>query len=208
MSTHRQAEPNPDPRPNPRLIHLLPDYSPASASKGGTSSPTALDLGSGNGDDALWLATEGWRVTAVDKSDTTVKRLADKAEAAGLDKQVSTASMDLAETFPTGRYDLVNVHYLHTTGDLDRHSVLRKAARALKPGGTLLIVDHGSIAPWSWNQDPLQHFPHPADLAADLHLDPAPVAGGARRAVGTHRHRPGRHPGESHGPCTRDQEER
>jgi hypothetical protein len=50
--------------------------------------------------------------------------------------------------------------------------VLRNAAQALRLGGLLLIVDHGSTAPWSWNQDPDAHFPTPAEIAAGLDLDP------------------------------------
>jgi SAM-dependent methyltransferase len=50
--------------------------------------------------------------------------------------------------------------------------VLRSAARALRPGGLLLVVDHGSTAPWSWNQDPGTRYPTPTEVAAGLDLDP------------------------------------
>ena len=50
--------------------------------------------------------------------------------------------------------------------------MLRSAARALRPGGLLLVVDHGSTAPWSWNQDPDTHYPTPGEIAAGLDLDP------------------------------------
>jgi hypothetical protein len=49
----------------------------------------------------------------------------------------------------------------------------RSCRTALRPGGLPLVVDHGSIAPWSWNQDPDTHFPTPQEIAADLALDPA-----------------------------------
>ena len=55
---------------------------------------------------------------------------------------------------------------------MPRSQVLRTAARALHPGGLLLIVDHGSTSPWSWNQDPDTHFPAPTEIAAELDLDP------------------------------------
>ncbi|MET0135610.1 MAG: SAM-dependent methyltransferase, partial [Kibdelosporangium sp.] len=62
--------------------------------------------------------------------------------------------------------------YFHTPFALSRSRVLRTAAGALRAGGVLLIVDHGSTAPWSWNQDPDAHHPTPAEVAAELDLDP------------------------------------
>ncbi|MGV9599151.1 hypothetical protein ACWDR1_21020 [Streptosporangium sandarakinum] len=61
---------------------------------------------------------------------------------------------DLCASFPRGGFDLICAHYLHTLFDLDRATVLRSAAHALRSGGRLLVVDHGSAAPWSWNQGP------------------------------------------------------
>ncbi|WP_246366511.1 hypothetical protein [Nonomuraea rhodomycinica] len=51
--------------------------------------------------------------------------------------------------------------------------MLRSAAHALHLGGRLLVVDHGSAAPWSWNQDPGVRYPGPLEVAAGLDLDPA-----------------------------------
>ncbi|MFJ4855988.1 hypothetical protein [Streptomyces sp. NPDC088730] len=50
--------------------------------------------------------------------------------------------------------------------------MLRTAARALSPGGLLLVVDHGSTAPWWWNQDHDASHPTPHEIAADLGLEP------------------------------------
>lgn len=149
-------------RANPVLVEIAAGLAPG----------TALDLGCGAGGDTLWLAGAGWRVTAVDLSGTATARLAEAARELGLGDLVRAERHDLAATFPEGRFDLVTALYFHSPFDLPRARVLRTAARALTPGGRLLVVDHGSTAPWSWNQDPDIHHPTPHEIAADLALDP------------------------------------
>ncbi|MGB8939126.1 MAG: class I SAM-dependent methyltransferase [Streptomyces sp.] len=133
----------------------------------------ALDLGCGAGGDTIWLAEGGWQVTAVDISTTAVERVRERARELGIGDRVVAEQYDLADSFPAGRFDLVSAQYFHTPLQLSRGRVLRTAARALRPGGLLLIVDHGSTAPWSWNQDPGIHYPTPTEIAAELDLDPA-----------------------------------
>ncbi|MFD7686938.1 class I SAM-dependent methyltransferase [Streptomyces sp. NPDC059781] len=152
-----------DPRPNARLTETVAELPPGDV----------LDLGCGAGGDALWLARRGWRVTAVDVSSVAVERLTSLAVSHGLDDRVATRRHDLRESFPDGTFELVCAHYLQTPLDLDRAAVLRKAAYALRPGGLLLVVDHGSTAPWSWNQDPDVRYPDPREVAAGIALDPA-----------------------------------
>lgn len=152
-----------DPRPNDVLAETVTELPPGDA----------LDLGCGNGGDALWLARRGWHVTAVDISAVVVARLADMADAHGLGDRVLAERHDLYESFPEGVFDLICAHYLHTPFGLDRPTVLRTAAHALRPGGRLLVVDHGSTAPWSWGQDPDHRFPSPQGVAAGIDLDPA-----------------------------------
>ncbi|WP_017586403.1 class I SAM-dependent methyltransferase [Nocardiopsis ganjiahuensis] len=152
-----------DPRPNSRLVEAVTGLAPG----------RALDLGCGEGGDALWLARRGWHVTAVDLSAVAVARLAALARSHGLQELVTAERHDLHAAFPRGRFDLVCAHYLHSPHDLDRPTVLRAAAHALHPGGSLLIVDHGSTAPWSWNQDPDTSYPTPQEVAAGIGLDPA-----------------------------------
>ncbi|MGC0372819.1 class I SAM-dependent methyltransferase [Streptomyces sp. SAI-229] len=164
-----------DPRPNARLTETLAELPPGDA----------LDLGCGAGGDALWLARRGWRVTAVDVSSVAVERLASLAVSHGLADRITARRHDLRESFPDGAFDVVCAHYLHTPLDLDRAAVLRRAAHALRPGGRLLVVDHGSTAPWSWNQDPDVRYPDPREVAAGIGLDPA--AWTVERADSPHR---------------------
>ncbi|NUW33357.1 class I SAM-dependent methyltransferase [Nonomuraea sp. SMC257] len=152
-----------DPRPNPRLTETVTSLPPGDA----------LDLGCGDGGDALWLAGQGWHVTAVDISAVAVERLAALARSRGLGDGIVAVRHDVHASFPRGGFDLISAHYLHTPHDLDRATVLRSAAGALRPGGRLLVVDHGSAAPWSWNQDPEARYPSPQEVAAGLALDPA-----------------------------------
>ncbi|MFF8540356.1 class I SAM-dependent methyltransferase [Streptomyces werraensis] len=152
-----------NPSPNVRLTEVVTGLPP----------DDALDLGCGNGGDTLWLARAGWRVTAADISAVAVGRLTALARTHGVHDRVTAVRIDLRTSFPPGTFDLVSAHYLHTPYDLDRSAVLRAAAHALRPGGRLLVVDHGSTAPWSWNQDPGARFPDPTEVAAGIGLDPA-----------------------------------
>ena len=129
---------------------------------------TALDLGCAEGGDAVWLASRGWRVTAVDVSPTALARAAAHAADAGV--EVDLRHHDLARTFPEGTFDLVSAQYLQSPLDFPRAEVLRRAAAAVAPGGLLLVVEHGSAAPWSWNQDAV--FPTPEESLAEIGLDP------------------------------------
>lgn len=152
-----------EPRPNARLTETVTGLPPGDA----------LDLGCGDGGDALWLAGQGWNVTAVDISAVAVERLAALAHAHDLGDRVTAVRHDLHTSFPHGEFDLICAHYLHTPFDLDRAAVLRSAAHRLRPGGRLLVVDHGSTAPWSWNQDRDLRYPSPREVAADIDLDAA-----------------------------------
>ena len=133
---------------------------------------TALDLGCAQGDDAVWLAKRGWRVVAVDVSGTVLARAAKNAQTAGVSNLIEFQRHDLASTFPEGRFDLVSALFLHSPVEFPRTQVLRAAARAVAPGGLLLIVEHASAAPWSW-AEPHTAFPTPEQSLAALDLDPS-----------------------------------
>ncbi|MEU1117679.1 MULTISPECIES: class I SAM-dependent methyltransferase [unclassified Streptomyces] len=155
--------PAPDaPRPNARLVEHVSDLTPGDV----------LDIGCGGGGDALWLAGRGWQVTAVDVSEVAATRLGRLARARGLGDRITAARHDVRASLPGTAYDLVTAHYFHAPYEQDRAAVLRSAAHLLRPGGRLLVVDHGSTAPWSWNQDPDVRFPTPEEVAASLRLPP------------------------------------
>jgi SAM-dependent methyltransferase len=149
-------------RANPLLVEAAAALRPGAA----------LDLGCGGGGDTIWLAERGWQVTAVDISETAVERVRARADKLGFGSRVTAEAHDLARSFPSGTFDLVSAQYFHSPFALPRAGVLRTAAHALRPGGRLLVVDHGSTAPWSWNQDPHAYYATPGEVAAELALDP------------------------------------
>src|SRR3954466_97215 len=59
---------------------------------------TALDLGCGEGGDALWLAQRGWNVTAIDVSATALQRAASHADAQGVGDRITWERHDLAHS--------------------------------------------------------------------------------------------------------------
>ncbi|TDC69287.1 methyltransferase domain-containing protein [Micromonospora sp. KC606] len=149
-------------RPNARLVEV------AEALPAGT----VLDLGCGEGADAVWLARQGWRVTAVDISRTALDRAAAEAAAAGVADRIDFRRHDLARGFPDGSFDLVSAQFLQSKLEFPRAEVLRAAARAVAPGGRLLIVEHGAPPSWSRAFHPEVRFPTPQETLATLDLNP------------------------------------
>lgn len=148
-------------RPNPHLVDVA----------GPLPAGTALDLGCGEGADSIWLAGRGWRVTAVDISVTALDRAAARANADGVAALIDFRRHDLIRTFPEGAFDLVSAQFLQSPLDFPRDDVLRAAARAVAPGGRLLVVEHGEMPPWSRNAHPHVRFPTPEETLAGLDLD-------------------------------------
>ncbi len=122
-------------KPHPHLVATVADLPPG----------PALDVGSGEGADAIWLASCGWKVTGVDVSQVALDRAARHAADAGVD--VTWRQTDLTAWDPApAQFDLVSAQYVHLPRPA-RDVLHRRLAAAVRPGGTLLIVGH-----------------HPADL--------------------------------------------
>ncbi|GAA2208842.1 NAD(P)/FAD-dependent oxidoreductase [Nonomuraea monospora] len=128
----------------------------------------ALDLGSGEGGDAIWLAAKGWQVTAVDISGVALRRAARHAEEAGVGERVDWQRHDLGASFPEGVYDLVSACYLHSAGDMPREKILRRAAAAVAPGGVLLVAGHAGWPAWQQHEHSDVHFPTPREVLDSL----------------------------------------
>nr|WP_030491471.1 bifunctional NAD(P)/FAD-dependent oxidoreductase/class I SAM-dependent methyltransferase [Micromonospora chokoriensis] len=150
-------------RPNPQLVAEVADLTPG----------RALDVGSGEGADAVWLAERGWRVTAVDISTTALDRAAAHAESAGVADRIEFLHADLRDKPPTDEaYDLVSAQFMHLP-PVQRRELFARLAAAVAPGGVLLIVGHDPSDLWTSARR--MHMPDmmytAQDVAADL--DPA-----------------------------------
>ena len=119
-------------RPNPRLVEQVTGVTPG----------TALDVGAGEGADAVWLAAQGWQVTAMDISEVALGRIEAHAAEAGVADRVTTLHHDIlgGAALPDG-FDLVSAQYLHPPGERFAEIVGLLGA-AVRPGGLLLVVGH------------------------------------------------------------------
>ncbi|MFJ8871409.1 SAM-dependent methyltransferase [Streptomyces sp. NPDC102473] len=129
----------------------------------------ALDLGCGEGADAVWLARQGWTVTATDISRVALDRAAGHAADAGLADRIDWQWHDLGMSFPEGEFDLVSAQFLHSMGDLPREEILRRAASTVAPGGVLLIVGHAGFPSWEHDHPDIE-LPTTDEVLASLEL--------------------------------------
>ncbi|MFY1585348.1 class I SAM-dependent methyltransferase [Micromonospora sp. WMMD734] len=117
--------------PNPYLARETAGLAPG----------TALDAGCGAGAEAIWLATRGWRVTAVDIAAEALTRAADRASAAGLTgPPIRWVQADLTDWEPGVGFDLVATHYAHPA--MPHLAFYQRIGGWVAAGGTLLIVGH------------------------------------------------------------------
>ncbi len=117
-------------RPNGRLV----------AEVAGLAAGRALDVGCGEGADAIWLARRGWAVTAIDISDVAVCRARKAAGPAG--GGVDWVRGDaLQSPFSSRSFDLVSLQYPALPKAAGEPAV-RTLLDTVRPGGLLLAVYH------------------------------------------------------------------
>ncbi|MFC4591978.1 class I SAM-dependent methyltransferase [Sphaerisporangium corydalis] len=120
-------------RPNGALVAEVAGLTPG----------RVLDVGCGEGADAVWLAGGGWEVTALEVSGVALERAAGHARDAGA--EVRWVHAGLAEAgLPPASFDLVSAQYPalpRTAGALAERALLA----AVAPGGVLLFVHHAGV---------------------------------------------------------------
>ncbi|MGP9844014.1 class I SAM-dependent methyltransferase [Brachybacterium sp. 107] len=133
-------------RVNATMAAVVGEFTPGSA----------IDLGCGEGGDVLWLAEQGWQAHGLDISSTAVGRARAEAATRGLEGATFTTT-DLTAWQPEPEsVDLVTASFFQSNVALDRTTILRRAASALRKSGHLVVVSHA--APPSWAAD------HPAAM--------------------------------------------
>lgn len=128
----------------------------------------ALDLGTGEGRNAIWLAERGWHVTAVDFSAVALEKGRRLAGERGVD--VEWIEADLRSYMPEREvFGLVLVMYMHPLAP-ERRSLVRMAASALAAGGTLLVVGHDrtNLTQGVGGPQDVDRLFGPEDIVADL----------------------------------------
>jgi SAM-dependent methyltransferase len=117
-------------RPNGRLLVEAAGLAPG----------RALDVGCGEGADAIWLARSGWTVTAIDISEVALGRARAATEPAGA--AVEWICGDALQTaFPASSFDLVSLQY-PALPKAAGEAAVRALLDAVRPGGLLLAVYH------------------------------------------------------------------
>lgn len=106
---------------------------------GQLSPGTALDLATGDGRNAIWLAQRGWDVTAVDFSEAGLDIGRQRETEAGL--SINWQLGDVTEWAPEQQFDLITITYLHLSETVNT-AVIRGVSQWVAPGGTLLVIGH------------------------------------------------------------------
>jgi thioredoxin reductase/SAM-dependent methyltransferase len=149
----------------------------------------ALDVGAGEGGDALWLAEQGWSVTATDISQLALARIGAEAERRGARVECHHADANALDAFEAGAFDLVSAQYASIPRTPNDRAV-RNLLNAVAPGGTLLVVSH-DLEPMRAPIDTLAHS-RPFDPDAYVRVDDfaAALAGSPAWNIEVHEKRP------------------
>lgn len=135
---------------------------------------SVLDVGCGAGENAMYLARNGWHVTGIDWSDHAVFLAERAAFAAGVQARFFVA--DAAEWNVKRRFDLVVIMYALPAGGRGAR-VIRNAARLVRPGGTLFVADWDRSMAEPWGFDPCElHDPQAiAEIVPEFQIREATV---------------------------------
>ncbi len=117
--------------PNGALVHEVTDMAPG----------RALDVGAGEGGDAVWLAEHGWQVTATDVSQRGLDRISAVAKERVLSVVCLHTDANAHDAYKGATFDMVSAHYASIPRTPDKRAVAN-ILKAVAPGGTLLIVSH------------------------------------------------------------------
>ena len=108
---------------------------------------TAVDIAAGEGRNAIWLAQQGWTVTATDYSSVAVERMRARAEAVLREEagRVTPLVADATVAAPGGpaAYDLALFSYLQLP-PAEWRAALRSGVEAVRPGGHVLVIGHSA----------------------------------------------------------------
>lgn len=131
----------------------------------------ALDLASGQGRNAIWLATRGWTVDAVDFSSVALTKASRVASTApkSVRERLTWIHADVTELSTEPNYDLVLMLYLHLPPNARRKAV-SAAVSALKPDGILMILGHhaANVDAGIGGPQEIEILYTPEDLASDI----------------------------------------
>jgi SAM-dependent methyltransferase len=159
----------------------------------------ALDVGAGEGADALWLADQGWQVTASDVSLRALDRVATEADRRGLSVECLHADANARAPFEVGAFDLVTAQYASIPRTPDGRAI-ENVLGAVAPGGTLLVVGH-DLEPM---RTPIDTHRHSRPFDPDAYVRVDDVADAIARSTDWHvechekRERPSGHIATSH----------
>jgi len=116
-----------DPDPSPLLVEYVEEF------PGGR----ALDVATGTGRNAVFLATEGYEVTAIDRSREGLAITRENARREGVADRLHPLQVDVPTFgFPEERYAVVTISFYRA---VDRFPDIKEA---LVPGGYLFVQHH------------------------------------------------------------------